>query len=275
MIKRILVGLGGTEYTPIAIRRAVELAQLHEAELTGVTVIDPRRLSVGPVPAGAGQTARELREHLQSVTLQNIEHAVAAFEDACKEKNVRCRVAREEGNAFSFVVSQARYHDLTVFGLRSVFEYYFEDTDSSEVLARLVGEGVRPILAVSSEYRPIRRVVMAYSGSMPSARTIRRFVQLRLWPHMTLRIVSCGADAQELEKNLHDMAEYCRIHGFDAELKTLAGQPQTELLRHLAEWDADLMVLGNSLRSFLSRRVFGETAVHVIRNAQRPLFLSC
>jgi nucleotide-binding universal stress UspA family protein len=43
MIKRILVGLGGTPYTPFAIPRSIELAQQHGAELTGVTVVD-----VGP-----------------------------------------------------------------------------------------------------------------------------------------------------------------------------------------------------------------------------------
>ena len=60
MIKRILVGLGGTEFTTVAIRRAVELAQIHQAQLTGVTVIDVERLKrVGPVPLGGrGSSAR-------------------------------------------------------------------------------------------------------------------------------------------------------------------------------------------------------------------------
>ena len=54
MIKRILLGLGGTPYTTVAIRRAVELAKRFEAEVTGVTVIDVKGLSnVGPVPARA------------------------------------------------------------------------------------------------------------------------------------------------------------------------------------------------------------------------------
>ena len=39
MIGRILVGLGGTPFTHTAIRYAVELAQVHEAELLGMTVI--------------------------------------------------------------------------------------------------------------------------------------------------------------------------------------------------------------------------------------------
>ncbi len=43
MIKRILVGLGGTPFTPAAICYAVELAQVHQTEVPGITVIDRRR----------------------------------------------------------------------------------------------------------------------------------------------------------------------------------------------------------------------------------------
>ena len=43
MIRRILVGLAGTTYTPVAIQRAVSLARLHEAEITGVTIVNTNR----------------------------------------------------------------------------------------------------------------------------------------------------------------------------------------------------------------------------------------
>ena len=55
MIKRILVGLAGTTYTPVAIERAVTLANSHDAEVTGVTVFDAshiRRLGRGAAVAG-------------------------------------------------------------------------------------------------------------------------------------------------------------------------------------------------------------------------------
>ena len=45
MIKRILLGLGGTQYSTVAIQRAVGLAKRFEAEITGVTIIDPGRLT--------------------------------------------------------------------------------------------------------------------------------------------------------------------------------------------------------------------------------------
>jgi nucleotide-binding universal stress UspA family protein len=44
MIKRILVGIGGTPFTDVAIQRAIELANIHGSALTGVTVVDLKQL---------------------------------------------------------------------------------------------------------------------------------------------------------------------------------------------------------------------------------------
>lgn len=44
MVKRILLGLGGTPVTDVAIQRAIELARIHSAVITGVTVVDTKRL---------------------------------------------------------------------------------------------------------------------------------------------------------------------------------------------------------------------------------------
>ena len=69
MIKRILVALSGTPYTPVAVEHALELAATHGAEITGVTVTDLQRLAnVGPVPVGAGAAAHSLTEHRILVT---------------------------------------------------------------------------------------------------------------------------------------------------------------------------------------------------------------
>ena len=46
MIKRILVGLGDRNYSSVATQHAIELAQLHGAELTAVTIVDVSRTSI-------------------------------------------------------------------------------------------------------------------------------------------------------------------------------------------------------------------------------------
>jgi nucleotide-binding universal stress UspA family protein len=69
MIKRILLGLGGTPFTDVAIERAVELAKAHGALITGVTVVDTKQLAqVGPVPPGGGTYAAKLRDKRIAIT---------------------------------------------------------------------------------------------------------------------------------------------------------------------------------------------------------------
>ena len=254
MLKRILVGPGGTEYTVTAIKQAVALAIAHDAEVTGVSIIDEGRLTYsGPVPIG--------------------EWAVQQFTEACRAPGVRHQVLREEGEPFSVMIDQARYHDLMIFSLRSLFEFDLVP-DPHDALVRLVQAGVRPLIAVSKEFSPVQKVLIAYSGSMESAKAMKRFVEMRLWPEAKLRIVTFEHQADTAEQLVGDAADYCRAHGFEPEEAFVPESPKDHLLPYAEEWGADLIVVGNSAKNLLLRRIFGETALHVIRNSDRPLFLA-
>jgi nucleotide-binding universal stress UspA family protein len=277
MIKRVLLGIGGTPFTSVAIQRAVELCRFHGAQLTAVTVVDEARLGqVGPVPAGAGAAAAGLREHRLAVTRDLIEQTVESLEAAAAESKVQLSVQREQGSPFQLMVDYARHHDVCVFGLRSMFEYDVlgsSDVKPADVLSQMVIGGVRPIIAVSERFRAIRRVLIAYGGSVRAAETMKQFVRMQLWEDVSLRILACGGSQADWEPLLEEASVYCRHHGHEPETSHRPGSPDQEILAEAAEWDADLIVLGTSQRTLLTRAVFGATALHVIRNADRPLFL--
>lgn len=274
MIKRILVGLGGTPFTTVAIRRAVELARLHAAEVTGVTVIDAAQLAhVGAVPIGAMEAGLDLSEYRLEEGQHRIEEALAEFQSVCSDNLVEHETIRETEDPFSTMVSLARYHDLSVFGLRSIFDCGF-GVEPPNVLAQLIGRNVRPVIACSDVYRPVRKALIAYSGSTESAKAMKRFVQMRLWPEMELRLITCGGSAEDADRLLCDAATYCRAHGYEPDTMHLPGPPHRSILEHAEFWDADLVVLGNSFRNFIRRKIFGETVLSVIQESDRPLFLS-
>jgi nucleotide-binding universal stress UspA family protein len=276
MIKRILVGLGGTPYTTVAIQRAVQLAKRFDAEITGVTVLDLDRLTKVGL---AREETIPAAMHRVVVTRDRIEEAISAFESACAAEGIKCQVKQEKkGASFDLMISLARYHDLMIFGLRSIFEYNVSIVDLSieepkDTLARLIAAGVRPIIAVSDTFRSIQKVVIAYSGSMESAKTMKRFVQLRLWPDAKLKIVTFQSSEEKAQQLLYDASEYCRAHGYSVVSESNPGSPKDFLLPIATYWQADMIVLGNSARNLLVKRVLGETALHIIRNADRPLFL--
>ena len=276
MIKRILLGLGGTPYTTVAIQRAVCIAKRFDAEITGVTVLDLDQVTKIDLAQEDTITAAMNRV---IVTRERIEESISAFKSACAAEGIKCQVKQEEKKtSFDLMISLARYHDLMIFGLRSIFEYNVSIVDLSieepkDTLARLIAAGVRPIIAVSDTFRSIQKVVIAYSGSMESAKTMKRFVQLRLWPDAKLKIVTFQSSEEKAQQLLYDASEYCRAHGYSVVSESNPGSPKDFLLPIATYWQADMIVLGNSARNLLVKRVLGETALHIIRNADRPLFL--
>ncbi len=274
MLKRILVGLGGLEYTTSAINQAVALAMKHNAEVSGISIIDEDRLtSTGPVPIGGGHYAHELANDRMEKAREQSARTMKEFTEACTAAGVRHQVQREVGEPFSLMIDLARYHDLVIFGLRSLFEFDLVP-DPHNALVRLVQSGVRPLLAVSKGSYQVKKVLVAYSGSMESAKAMKRFVQMRLWPDAQLRVVTFEHDRSKAEKLVSDAADYCRSHGFETEVDVVAESPKSHLLPYSEQWGADLTVVGNSAKNLLLRRIFGETALHVIQHAERPLFLS-
>lgn len=276
MTRKILLGLGGTPYTTVAIQRAIELAKRFDAEITGVTVLDIDRLA--KVHLAREETIPAAMERV-ILTRERIEETISAFESACVAEGIKYQVKQEEKEAsFDLMISLARYHDLMIFGLRSIFEYNVSIVDLSieepkDTLARLIAAGVRPIIAVSDTFQPIQKVLIAYSGSMESAKTMKRFVQMRLWPDAKLKIVTFQRSEEKARQLLHDASEYCRAHGFTVESESNPGSPKDLLLPLATKWQADMLVLGNSAGHLLTKRLLGETALHIIRNADRPLFL--
>lgn len=273
MIKRILVGIGGTPFTSIAIQRAIELAQIHEAEVTGITVVDIDKLErIGPVGIGGDVYAQRIRDQRIKITRQRIEEVIGEFESACADAGITHRVKRETGAPFDLLIARARYNDLIVFGLRGLFDYGVVN-EPKDTLSRLIEEGVRPVIAAAPQYRTIRKALIAYSGSMESAKAMQRFIQFQSWPDVKVKVVCFDKDEDEAKELLAGAEEYCRSHGFDAETESIQGSVRGQLLQHADDWNADVIVMGNSARGFWRRRVLGDTLLHVIQHTERTLFL--
>ncbi len=271
MIKRILVALSGTPCTPSAITHAVELSQVHQAELTGVTIFDPERLQdVGPVPLGGGAAAHELAEHRTKLAKVHIEEAVALFEKACGDAGLEYRVLRESGDTASRLLADWRYHDLTIIGLRGLFEYGVLH-DSRDLVLDVIGAGLRPLLAVAEEHRSINRAMIAYDGSPLAARAMKAFCMLDIWPPIATSI-ACFNN-KEGEDLLDEAARYVEAHGVNPETMLRSESVRPHLLDAVEEWDADLLIMGAARRSRLGRKLLGDTARFVLENATRPVFI--
>jgi nucleotide-binding universal stress UspA family protein len=275
MPKRILVGLGDADHSVTAVRQAIDLCKRHGAELTAVTVIDHRGLEdVGPIPIGGGPAAHELRKHRHQLTREIIEKAVAHCEAECQAAKITFRLIYEEGNPLDTFCHTARYQDLMILSNEdNLFDHGVIEEPSDELI-RLVHEGVQPMLALPKETSKIERVLIAYSGSMESARTMKQFITMRLWPEAKICIATFELEEKQARDALAGASDYCRAHSLDVETHYAPEPAQKNLLPLVDQWGADLIVVGNSARSLLMRKLFGETALHVMRHADRAIFMA-
>jgi nucleotide-binding universal stress UspA family protein len=52
------------------------------------------------------------------------------------------------------------------------------------------------------------------------------------------------------------------------------GDPVQELVPYAEKWEANLIVAGNSAKNLLLRKLFGETALQLLRASPLPLYLA-
>lgn len=276
MIKRVLVGLGTSQTAGAVAQHAIEIARACGAHLSGLAVTDPLRLDwTGPKPIGVGveQAAADLRSQRHARAAAEIASAKEQFSTSCMAAGVSHDIDDEVGDPFEIAVDLVRYHDMCVFGLRGLFEHGVVP-EPRDALERLVGDGVRPILAVPETHRAIRRVLIAYSGSLESAKTFKHFVQSGIYAEAAIRVVCWNDDPAVAARRVSRAAAYIRAHGRSVDTDTPGGDPGRELLPYAGAWNADLVVAGNSAKSLVMRRLFGETALHLIRESPLPLYLA-
>jgi nucleotide-binding universal stress UspA family protein len=186
---------------------------------------------------------------------------------------VRHTVVRETGDPLDELKSLWRYHDFTVFGLRGLFEYGVVH-NPDDMLIGLIKAGVRPMLAAAREYRSVQRVLIAYSGSMESAKAMKQFVQAMYWADPVLRIVSFDSKPERGQPLLADAAAYCESHGLMVETELVDAHPRAELLNYARRWGADMIVMGATSRARIFQHVLGDTVLTAVRGSDVPLFLS-
>lgn len=274
MIKRILVGLADKPSAQVATRRAINLAKLHDAEIAGVAIIDTSALeSIGPTPLGAAQQARQLRAHRREMTREHVEEALTRFKVLCEDAGVPYEVRREEGKPLEQIVKLSRYYDLVILNLHDLFDYGVV-TEPDETVLKLIRSGVRPILACVDGHEDINRIMIAYNGSVESAKAMRRLIHLQFWPGAEFKIVCFELPRDEARVLLDEAARYCRAHSVTPELEYVGGTARDRLLPTAQAWGADLIAIGASTRRPLLHRLVGDVPHTLMKHSDRHLFLA-
>lgn len=264
MLRSILLNLPSSRSQPV-VRLAVELARQARAKLRGVSIQDERPIEAALAGETALRVVQEQSRHRAAGLLQKKQRARLSL--ACVEAGVDFDVRRIVGEPIEVLRREARFHDLLIVALRG-------DSETGGLTLRdafeLFRRGAQPLLVARHEQRAIRRVLLAYDGSLASGRAIRGFLNGGLFGDAEHRLLAVGADEAQVRLELRELAEYCAER--EVETGLALGKPAKLLPSYAEQWDADLVVWGSEPGGRAMPALFGDAARDVWRKLPCALY---
>ena len=280
-LSRILSAVDSSEIARAAFDHALVLSRTHNAELTVVHAV--------PQEQPFGRHARE---------------RIAMFEalrQAAEAMGVRFKVSVQHGDPAGVILLHARSRrpDLIVLGAsqRSGLERFSLGSVAEAVTLR-APQPVLVVPACAEEQRaiavkPFNNIVAAVDFGAATSATVEGALSVAKGTdgRVTLVHVVPGISATSVSRHAHDfeVPEFQKLLVEDAwrrlqdaiplkartaermHARVVTGDPSTEITRIAAHIDADLIVVGITLRGAIGRRIFGATAARLIRTAGRPV----
>lgn len=273
MIRNILVPIEDSEFSKAATHLAIQIAKEHDVQLSVMAVIDKPDIekSLGAVPLGGMYYALKAEKKKLTEAETKARDLVDDFSKACKKDGVTCQLIVREGEPVEVISDEAKYHDLAIMGLKTLFKYGAKDDDNT--LEGYLSHAGQPVIAVPKSYQPIRKILVAYDGTLPSARAIHSFLQFGIWNKQHVTLLNVHDDKEEGDLLLERMGSLLQTHQVNFEKIHMYGNPQEVILNYAKENDINLIALGAYGRDKITRFLFGDTTKVILENSEVPLFL--
>lgn len=282
MLRSILVGLDGSDYSLSAVEVGIELARKTNALLVGLGVVDePAIREAEPTLIGGGVPYAEpvlYRERLATARLE-VERFLSGFAVRCAEASVACKLLQDVGAPNEQIELQAQRYDLIVLGQQTRFR--FETREGyDDTVRRILKRCPRPVIAVPKrlEVAPEaagRTVMVAYDGSIQAARCLHEFRCTGLARGLSVVVVSVNPEHAEAARAAERAIDYLRFHDIKAEARAIASSdpPARLLLDQAKRYRASMIAMGAYGQTVLRELFLGSVTRTLLSESTVPLFL--
>lgn len=279
MYSNILLCTDGSPAATVAGDYAVWFAKQLTARLRILYVTDVRILE-GPLladVAGAlgAQPYPALLPQLQQIQEEKARTILAAAAKRAKDAGLACDPLHEKGLLTDIVLDQERTADLVVLGQRGEHAAWSGDTLGSSV-ERIVRASVKPCLVTPRDFRPVKKILLAYDGSAESAKALRAALDLAaaLSAELTMATVVHKETQDTADKLLREAHQKALDRKLQAHVELAHGHPEAEILQLSFRTGADLIVMGAYGHTRIRELILGSTTAHVMRKSHLPVLLA-
>ena len=272
MIKRIVVGLIGSNLSQAATETAITWARLYGIELLAIAVIDADRLTgAQSVPLGESAFKADCDTHLLREAHAEADKGLADLAELAKRRHVACQTRRRDGDPAKVLLEESQRGDLLLIGYNGA-----SNADKqSFILETLLRSATRPIVvAPANGITAAETALVAYDGSPESAKSLQMFTSLGLASNRIVHLLSVS-DEEELRASVDLAADFLRLHGQQVQVhkKSAHGAAGEVILSEAERCGAGVIVMGAYGRGRVAELLLGSVTKHVISHTHVPLFL--
>lgn len=277
--KDILVHLDPSAQSATRLRLAADLAQRHDAHLTGLLVIDVMTPMLMAGDGGGGAILGDLLEQMRQDALAAAATVEAGFRETLRREGIAGEWRLVEGFAPSQVAMQARYADLAILGQPNPDGL---QASAAAVLEQALFASGRPVLVVpfAGEFISIgHKILVGWNAGREATRALNDALPLlAAAKSVTVFCINpAGGDHGLGEEPGADIALHLARHGVPVTVeRTVARgiEPGDILLNQAADTLSDLLVIGAYGHSRLREMVLGGVTRTLVRQMTLPVLMS-
>ena len=280
MIKQILVPTDGSENSLTAADYAINLARLFNATIRGLFVKDVKILTGplihdigtsigGMVPYGTfNQTIREILESQADAALNQVE-------GKCTQLKVTFAREIREGIVSREIIKSADDCDLIAMGKMGAHAEW-RDVFLGTNVEFVVRQTHKPVLITPSEYKPFRKMLVAYDGSSFADKALRSGAEIAQAMKLPVTVVCVAEKKDDALQILSTASAILKDDKLTVDTVAKGGSDHAGgILEVCNDEDSkfDILVMGAYGHSRLREMILGSNTVRVMRSTNCSILL--
>ena len=279
-MKNILICTDGSNYGLESCRYAAWLSQASGARISVLYVTDLRQFEIPAMADFSGSLGIQPFEGMVS-KLREVEEfkanfvkesAFAALEKEGVDSN-RITFHHETGTLVDVMADYSDVADLVLIGKRGE-NANFATEHLGSMLERILRSIDRPCLVTNREFKPVKRVAIAYDGGESARKAIRFISDQPLFHAFEFDVLVCveGHDEAEAGERLKEAEAMLLDSGLHPRCQMLNGEVESAIVNYVENSAIDLLMLGAYGHSRIRELLIGSTTTELLRRCHVPVF---
>lgn len=140
-------------------------------------------------------------------------------------------------------------------------------------LERAVRAVHRPLLVASRQFKPIRKILIAFDGSETTRKGIEMIAASPLFKDLPCHIVMAGNETADSRAQVEWSHQKLTGAGFEVDRTIRTGNAETVIAEYVIANAIDLLVMGAYGHSRIRQLIVGSTTTAMIRTCLIPVLL--